>query len=352
MTTVSERDQTDESLRVEREKVDDALGENLAAIEETADAVITKARRRADEVLATARAETDRQAASTGTTAIIGKERAREDAALRKERAGADETLRQERAEHVELLAIEREETDKDLLSERTRSDAALATRDEVLGIVSHDLRDLLGTIMGSASLIEKAPAPEEAMTHAHRIRRSGTRMERLIGDLIDIASIEAGVLAVTREVGDVTDVVSEAVETFQVRASAAAVSLVLEVVPPPSRTAFDPARILQVITNLLSNAIKFTPAGGTVTIRVERIDADVRVSVSDTGMGIPADKLELVFARFLQVARNDRRGVGLGLYISKCIVEGHGGRIWAESRIGEGSTFSFTLPVHTGDEA
>ena len=171
--------------------------------------------------------------------------------------------------------------------------------------------------------------------------------MNRLIGDLVDVASIEAGVLAVTREVGDPTPAVTEAVDTFQAQAAAAGVSLTAEIVPPPSLAAFDSARILQVLTNLLSNAIKFTPAHGRIVVHVERFGDEIRFAVSDTGVGIAADKLEAVFVRFLQVTENDRRGVGLGLYISKAIVQGHGGRIWAESKVGEGSTFCFTLPIH-----
>jgi signal transduction histidine kinase len=170
--------------------------------------------------------------------------------------------------------------------------------------------------------------------------------MNRLVGDLVDVASIEAGVLAVTREVGDPAPVVMEAVDTFQEYASASGVSLAAEIVPPLSPAAFDPARILQVLTNLLSNAIKFTPVHGKVVVRVERIGDDIRFSVSDTGVGIPSDQLEAVFLQSFQVAKNDRRGVGLGLYISKCIVQGHGGRIWAESQVGQGATFSFLLPI------
>lgn len=118
-----------------------------------------------------------------------------------------------------------------------------------------------------------------------------------------------------------------------------------------PAVLAFDPARILQVLTNLLSNAIKFTEVGGRVTVRVSDVGGgDIRVSVSDTGIGIRADKLDAVFVRFIQVAGNDRRGLGLGLYISKSIVLGHGGRIWAESQLGEGTTFSFTLPFRSKD--
>ena len=94
-----------------------------------------------------------------------------------------------------------------------------------------------------------------------------------------------------------------------------------------------------------MSNAIKFTPRNGRVVVRVEPVENDVRFSVSDTGIGIPADKLEAIFLRFLQVT-TDRRGVGLGLYISRAIVQGHGGRIWADSTLGAGSTFSFSVPI------
>ncbi|MDQ3348103.1 MAG: HAMP domain-containing histidine kinase [Acidobacteriota bacterium] len=139
----------------------------------------------------------------------------------------------------------------------------------------------------------------------------------------------------------------SEAVDTFQAQATAAGITLVAEMVPAATLAAHDPARILQVIANLLSNAIKFTPSPGSVVVRVERVDEDIRFAVSDTGRGISAADLDSVFDRFIQVAKNDRRGVGLGLYISKCIVQGHGGRIWAASGSGKGTTFYFTLPVH-----
>ena len=351
----SERDQTDESLRIERGKADQTLEDASSTIEDTADAVINRARSRADDLLAAARAKTDRLSAvaSPGTAIpkILKGERVREDQLLQEERANADEILREERAEHVALLSREREETDKDLTHERELSDAALSTRDDFLGIVSHDLRNMLNAMLGSAALIEKgAPQKdlmEQVVAHARRIQRSGARMNRLIGDLVDVASIEAGVLAVTREVGDPTTVVTEAVDTFQVQAAATGVSLATEIVSPPTLAAFDSARILQVLTNLLSNAIKFTPPHGTIVVHVERFGDEIRFAVTDTGVGIAADKLEAVFVRFLQVTENDRRGVGLGLYISKAIVQGHGGRIWADSKIGAGSTFWFTLPIH-----
>jgi signal transduction histidine kinase len=354
-----ERKRTDESLRVERRKADQTLGEDRDAIDEVADAVISRARSRADEVLAAARAKTDRRSAVSAPGAqvprIIERERALEDQILRKERANADESLREERAEHADPLSIERGETDRDLSSERAQSDYALATLDEFLGIVSHDLGNILNAILGFAVCIEQGVSQEneaeKSLIYAQRIQRAGARMNRLIGDLVDVASIEAGKLAMTSEVGDPTHIVTEAVDTLQAQASAGGVSLVVEIVRSSSLAAFDNARIFQVLINLLSNAIKFTPANGRVVVHVERIEDEICFAVSDTGPGIPTDKLDAVFERFLQVTKNDRRGFGLGLYISKSIVQAHSGRIWAESRIGEGSTFSFTLPIHVARE-
>jgi signal transduction histidine kinase len=222
--------------------------------------------------------------------------------------------------------------------------------RDDFMGIVSHDLLNLLNAMVGISSLIEKEVAQEDhverVVAHARRVQRSGARMRRLVGDLVDVASIEAGMLAVTQAVGDPADVVTEAVETFQAEASRSGISLTAEIVPGVPSISLDAARILQVLCNLLNNALKFTPAQGSIVVRLERVDNDVVCSVSDTGEGVPDDKLEAVFDRFVQLTKNDRRGVGLGLFISKCIVQGHGGRIWVENRMDRGSTFCFTLPL------
>lgn len=350
-----EREQTDESLRAERERADRALGEKLAAIEDAADAVINKARARADRVLAAARATSDAQAAAGGSDRLerVGRKRAVEDQTLRSERAVADDVVRAERAEHLSLLSVDRGETDKDLSVERIRSDAAVASRDELLGIVSHDLRNLLATMLGTAQMIGKAEGKEnhehELLAHVQRILRAGGRMDRLIGDLIDLASITAGSLALTKEHADPAPVVQEAVDAFQPQASANGLFLSAELGPGLPQAVFDPARILQVLINLLSNAIKFTPADGKILVRVEAMQGELRFAVSDTGAGIPADKLGVVFERFLQLNPHDRRGVGLGLYISKNIVEAHGGRINATSTLGAGSTFYFTLPLSPG---
>jgi signal transduction histidine kinase len=352
--TTAERKQTDESLRAEREKADLALGEKLAAVEESADAVITLARARADAVLAMARAKTDRQptAALGGQRAseIIAHERLTADNALEGERADADAMLREEREEHSALLLNERQDTDADLKDERARSDDALAMRDEFLGIVSHDLRNMLSAVVGFARQIEQGVGQtngaDNAVTHARRIQRAAGRMNRLIGDLVDVASIEAGMLAVTRELSDPAHVVNEAVDTLYPQAVVSGITLQAQIPAAPLSVWFDSARVLQVLTNLISNAIKFTPANGSVVVRFERAEQDVLFAVEDSGIGIASEHLDTIFARFSQVKRNDRRGLGLGLFISKCIVQGHGGRIWAESKLGGGSTFRFTLPM------
>ena len=348
-----EREQTDESLRVEREKADQDLAQRLTAIDEAADAVIEKARARADRLLARARARMDRTtpAESAREANALANERFREDRAVRQERASADDVVHVERSDLISGTSVERQETDKDLSRERARSDEAVEMRDAFLGIVSHDLRNMLNGMIGFAALIAEGVSEEQhgqrVAMYAQRIQRTGARMSRLVGDLVDVASIEAGALAVRREPSDPAQVVIEAVDTFQAQAAACEISLVAETVAPLPRTQLDPARILQVLTNLLSNALKFTSAGGSVVMRVERVADELCFSVSDTGIGIPADKLEAVFDRFLQVNANDPRGVGLGLYISKCIIQGHEGRIWAESKLGEGSRIRFALPVH-----
>jgi signal transduction histidine kinase len=344
----AEREQTDQSLREERAQADGAPAVDATPVEEVADAVINRARALADELLAAARAKVDRQASGHPPNSVERK-RDVEDEVVRSERAEADEKLRVARAEHVALLNVGREETDKDLLSERSRADAAIAMRDEFLGIVSHDLRNLLNNMVLSASVItegvKEADHVEQVLKLARRILSAGARMNRLIGDLVDVASIDAGALEVTREPQDPTVVVTEAVQAFQAQAAAKEVSLVCELVPGQLLAAFDSTRILQVLGNLLGNAIKFTPAKGQVLVCVKLVDDEVRFTVADNGPGIPEDQLTSIFDRYSQVTKNDRRGVGLGLYISKCIVRSHEGRLWAESELGHGTTGVFTLP-------
>jgi signal transduction histidine kinase len=343
----SERDQTDQSLRGERENADRALAEKREQ-EAGADRLVQGKRDRADAALSVARDKADVELASGVPGASqprIDQERALEDATVRRDRAASDEALRLERESSAralaELLPLEREKTDRFLLTERTRSDDALSSRDDFLGIVSHDLRNLLGGIVLSAEVLSrKAGAGDEAS----RIQRYAARMNRLIGDLLDVASIEAGKLSVTPVMGDFSALVREAVDLFRAAASARGVGLHVEA-EAPAMFEFDHDRMLQVLANLVTNAVKFTPDGGTITLRCDVSDAGLHFSITDTGRGIPQDLLEQVFERFWQVGTNDRQGLGLGLYISRCIVEAHGGTIRAQSDTGRGATLTFTLP-------
>jgi signal transduction histidine kinase len=360
-----ERIETDDSLRTERAGTDRALAERQAAIEREADLVVSKARQNADAVLSTARDRADQQegeeapkAAGQGQPVALA--RVREDEILREERAAEDESVQRERQASglalSRLSPFERDKTDRDLLTERARSDDALSNRDDFLGIVSHDLRDLLGGIVLSADVLadkyaEGAPG-EHARQGASRIRRYAARMNRLIGDLIDVASIDAGKLAVSPVLADASSLVSETADTFQEAAAARQLTLRTELGERPLMAPFDHDRMFQVMANLVTNSIKFTAKGGSISMRAERDGFQLRLSVADTGPGIPADMLERVFQRFWQVGKDDRRGLGLGLYISRCIVEAHGGKIWAESKLGEGSRFTFTIPTKLSSRA
>jgi signal transduction histidine kinase len=351
-----DRSKTDESLDKERRNADEVLAERKVTIEAEADRVVEVAREHADAVLLEARDKADDllqvDRPIPEIRALIDTERKAEDRAVEDERAVADEALAQERAQNARdllaLLPFERISTDRSLLTERVRADNAVAHRDDFLGMVSHDLRDLLGGIVTSAAALSRTAvfghAGDAARTGAERIQRYAARMKRLIDDLTDVSSIDAGKLAVVPARGDLAPVIAEAVVSL--RAAAAAKGVQLELPPEqPLPAIFDAGRVLQVLTNLISNAIKFTPAGGRIRVDGESRADFVRVSVTDTGPGIPPELIEAVFERFRQAEQADRRGLGLGLHISRCLIEAQRGKIWAESTLGQGATVKFTLP-------
>jgi signal transduction histidine kinase len=370
-----QRVKTNDSLRVEREKTDHAVASGQKKVAEYADAVVELARDNADAVLNLARENADTVLDEARAKAdellqsgegerhvdpaarMLVAERELADDALRDERDNADETLRRERADYArslrKFLPLERESTDRFLRSERMHSDDALVNRDDFLAIVTHDLRDLIGTIAMSAGVISKsAPQDEEGkktLVEADRIERCAARMNRLIGDLTDVASIDAGKLAISPSPGDLAIVITEAQDSFRATASAKGISLHTSIaVGGPLTAAFDHDRILQVLANLISNSLRFTPEGGKIIIYGEPEGAHLRLSVVDTGTGIPEGSLDAIFERFSQVDRKNRKGgLGLGLYISRCIIEAHGGRIRAQSQPGAGTEISLTLPAH-----
>jgi signal transduction histidine kinase len=350
-----ERTKTDKSLREERANTDDAIRGDRDSSERDAEGVIDKARAISDAAVKAERKKTDEEARLPARPAkkgaVVG-QRAAADKAVRGQRATADDALRSDlggRADALErLLVHERAATDAYLLTERVRSDKDVSHRDDFLGMVAHDVRNLLNLVVLSLAMLrldDEEPPPHVSAVAA-RISRYVARMNRLIGDLVDVTSIDAGKLAVEPVKGDAAALLAEATEAFQPAARELGVTLSAEAPAGPLRAMFDHDRMLQVLSNLISNALKFTPRGGEIGVAVEKVPDMVRFSVSDSGEGIPARMLESIFERFWQVGKNDRRGMGLGLYISRCIVESHGGRIWAESTVGKGSQFYFTIPV------
>lgn len=226
----------------------------------------------------------------------------------------------------------------------------ATRARDDLVAIVSHDLRNPIHTIHLAASfLLEIAPANDrrlQARRQLEVIQRSATRANRLIQDLLDVARIQAGGLAVDPISIDVKSLVHEAAEAATPLASAAQLSVEMEVPEPSPMVSSDRERILQVFANLIGNAIKFTPKGGEIRIQAKCDSSEIRFIVADTGPGIPAEHLSHVFDRYWQAKSTAKLGTGLGLSIAKGIVEAHGGRIWVESPPNSGAQFNFTLPA------
>jgi signal transduction histidine kinase len=228
----------------------------------------------------------------------------------------------------------------------------AAAAREEVLKIVSHDLRNPLSTIGMAADLILESPDEASQERTVGIIKRTTGRMNRLIQDLLDVAKLETGRLAIEVEPVAVETLRDEAVELLAPLAAECNLSLTAAVEPDLPLVYVDRGRILQVLSNLVGNAIKFTPAGGQITLHVRRDAGAVRFAVIDTGSGIAPDQMQRIFGRFWQAQPSDRRGLGLGLTIAKSIVDAHGGTIGAESRPGEGSEFWFTIPVAQPDDS
>ncbi len=223
----------------------------------------------------------------------------------------------------------------------------ATRARDEVLGVVAHDLRNALNTMLLAAELgLERLNTGEPvSRREIEMLLRNGRQMNRLIGDLLEIRRLEGGTMRIEAAVGALHVTLAEAVEMLRPLAVAHGLELVHEprTIPP---IAYDAARIHQVLANLVGNAAKFTPAGGRIEVTAELVDDEARVAVVDTGAGIAPEQIPHVFAAFWQARQGDRGGLGLGLAIAKSIVDAHGGRIWVESRPGAGSRFTFTLPA------
>jgi PAS domain S-box-containing protein len=246
-----------------------------------------------------------------------------------------------------DMTAAKQAAEEQDRLLEAARRAARM--RDEVLGVVSHDLRNPLSVVrMCVSTLLDDPPPPlETARELVREMANSVDWMERLIQDLLDVASIEAGRLRLERRVLDATALFEEAVSLARSLADRTGPEVEATRAERLPGVLADPDRVLQVFANLVGNAVKFTPRGGRITLRATAEDHYVLFSVSDTGPGIDEAERERLFDRYWQAQRLGRRGgAGLGLAISRGIVDAHGGEIRVRSEPGKGSTFTFTLPV------
>lgn len=230
-----------------------------------------------------------------------------------------------------------------------TGAQDALRARQEILAVVSHDLRNPLGAIaMASAVLLNKQNAQDDPSSRKQLeiIQRAAGRMEHLVRDLLDFSSIRAGRLTVDKRPEDADALVVEILDAHEPLARQKGITVVRSCELHGEQLCCDRDRVMQLFGNLLSNAIKFCKHGDVVTIAGERVDGAARFSIADTGPGIPESELPRVFEPYWSAQRHGTGGTGLGLYIAKGIVDGHGGHLAVESRVGVGTTFSFTLPL------
>jgi chemotaxis family two-component system sensor kinase Cph1 len=252
-------------------------------------------------------------------------------------------------AEIESVEDLRRRAIEADLTNQIARAEKAINLRDDMVAVVSHDLKNPLFAIQLAVKQLQLQPhvaGDERALVSVGRIGSAVAKMNALIHDLLDVAKIESGRFDVTPVPCPVSQLVSDASAVMAPLAEAKDVRLAWGF-DEERWVEADPERVFQVLANLVGNAIKFTPRGGAVNVDIETTDGAVRFAVRDTGPGIADTEMAHIFDRYWQARRARHAGSGLGLYIAKGIVEAHGQRLWAESTHGAGATFFFALPAH-----
>jgi PAS domain S-box-containing protein len=241
------------------------------------------------------------------------------------------------------------EETNAQLVRELQ---SAVTARDEMMGVVSHDLRNPVNAVkMLAAAILREGgehPLPQAVSEHADVMLQAAKQMDALIQDLLDVSRLESGKMSVSPRVVAIQDLVEQTRALLQPMADTAGVRISAALSDRLPEVDVDPERTLQVLSNLIGNAVKYSAEGGEVVVTTSEEEDVIRVSIADRGAGIPEEELPRVFDRFWQSKRTNRSGAGLGLTIARGIVRAHAGRIWIESKQGEGTTVHFTLPRAT----
>ena len=389
------RDQTDESLRSEREKSDAAIAREREIIEGVADDVVRIARQRADQIVETARenADGERRPQSAVLEASAERARTRADGLLEDERSNADAVLERERVEQRrypdDFLAGEREATDKDLIGERAHSDAIIVDQREAnaqmvgatiraqelaveaaaakarseeserelrtvaefremfIGILGHDLRNPLGSIVMTAGfLLERGRLDDQDAARIARIIRNSQRMARMIAQLLDLTRARlGGGMPLELKPTDLRDVCRSVVDEFEMK-------IQVEVEGDVTGT-WDEDRLAEVLSNLVGNAIEYAAPATVVIVKAHVDGAEVVVEIANQGDPIPADVLPFIFEPFRRARQREKSAIGnlgLGLYIAHQIVLSHSGRLDARSTDGT-TTFVMRLPRHPPTE-
>ena len=259
-------------------------------------------------------------------------------------------------ADHMQTLEREVAERTAEIRVAKDIAEAANASKSEFLATMSHEIRTPMNGIMVMAEMLASADIPQRQRRYAQVIAKSGQSLLSIINDILDFSKIEAGKMDLESTPIDLADLVDDVASLFWERARSKSIDLAAFVDPVIPQTVLgDPVRLRQVVGNLVNNAIKFTESGG-VLIRVEPAGpASIRISVQDTGIGIPADKIDQLFEAFTQADQSTTRrfgGTGLGLAISKRLIDAMGGRIGASSQVGKGSTFTFIFPAEAAEAA
>jgi signal transduction histidine kinase len=249
------------------------------------------------------------------------------------------------------VIAIENVRLFKELEVANRELAAASQHKSEFLANMSHELRTPLNAIIGFSEVLSErmfGDLNEKQEEYLKDIYASGTHLLSLINDILDLSKIEAGRMELELTDFHLPTALDSALTLVRERAGRRAIALHTNIDGQLGEIRADERKIRQVVLNLLSNAIKFTPEGGRIDVAAVQRDASVEVSVSDTGVGIASEDQEAVFEEFRQVGTADRKaeGTGLGLTLCRKFIELHGGRIWAKSQVGVGSTFTFTIPV------